>query len=203
MFTGIIEETGKVKSVRQTGSVFQLEISAKTVLKETKPGDSICVNGVCLTVILAEDLARRAGLAVDNSRLDQTLNTPALATLLIPHRLRDHPQATSLVQSGTSVAFENINFCYPDGRHVFADFSLRIEPGQHVEVGAKAVPQQAEHGDPAGSGDRAWIAPDNTSLTEFRFAPNPYENKATLPVQLVRYNDHAHLGALERQPHSI
>ena len=50
--------------------------------------------------------------------------------------------------------------------------------------------------------ERAWIAPDNTSLTEFRFAPNPYE-KATLPVHLVRYNDHAHLGALERQPHSI
>jgi len=49
---------------------------------------------------------------------------------------------------------------------------------------------------------RAWIAPDNTSLTEFRFAPNPYE-KATLPVQLVRYNDHAHLGAMVRQPHSI
>jgi len=55
--------------------------------------------------------------------------------------------------------------------------------------------------DPDG-GDRAWIAPDNTSLTEFRFAPNPYV-KSTLPVQLVRYNDHAHLGALERKPHSI
>jgi broad specificity phosphatase PhoE len=53
------------------------------------------------------------------------------------------------------------------------------------------------------SGDgRAWIAPDNSSLTEWRFAPNPYE-KSTLPVQLVRYNDHAHLGALVRQPHSI
>jgi len=45
-----------------------------------------------------------------------------------------------------------------------------------------------------GGGNRAWIAPDNTSLTEFRFAPNPYE-KATLPVQLVRYNDHAHLSS--------
>jgi broad specificity phosphatase PhoE len=56
--------------------------------------------------------------------------------------------------------------------------------------------------DPDGGGTRAWIAPDNTSLTEFRFAPNPYV-KATMPVQLVRYNDHAHLGALERQPHSI
>ena len=55
--------------------------------------------------------------------------------------------------------------------------------------------------DLADGGARAWISPDNTSLTEFRFAPNPYV-KATLPVQLVRYNDHAHLGALDRQPHS-
>jgi probable phosphoglycerate mutase len=56
--------------------------------------------------------------------------------------------------------------------------------------------------DPTGGGTRAWIAPDNSSLTEFRFAPNPYV-KSTLPVQLVRFNDHAHLGALVRQPHSI
>jgi ATP-binding cassette, subfamily B, bacterial len=56
----------------------------------------------------------------------------ALATLLVPHRLRDHPEATSLVRAGASVAFENISFCYPDGRRVFSDFSLRIEPGQRV-----------------------------------------------------------------------
>jgi ATP-binding cassette, subfamily B, bacterial len=56
----------------------------------------------------------------------------ALATLLVPHRLRDHPEATSLVRVGASVAFENISFCYPDGRRVFSDFSLRIEPGQRV-----------------------------------------------------------------------
>src|SRR5947207_160323 len=56
----------------------------------------------------------------------------ALATILTPHRLRDHPEATSLVRSGTGVAFENISFSYPDGRRVFSDFSLRIEPGQRV-----------------------------------------------------------------------
>ncbi|MEO6317271.1 MAG: histidine phosphatase family protein [Acidimicrobiales bacterium] len=55
--------------------------------------------------------------------------------------------------------------------------------------------------DLAGGGVRAWMAPDNASLTEWRYAPNPYL-KATLPVQLVRYNDHAHLGNLERRPHS-
>ena len=56
----------------------------------------------------------------------------ALATLLVPHRLRDHPEATSLVRSGATVEFEHIDFCYPDGRRVFNDFSLRIEPGQRA-----------------------------------------------------------------------
>jgi ATP-binding cassette subfamily B protein len=56
----------------------------------------------------------------------------ALTTLLIQHRLRDHPRATSLVRPGATVAFENIAFCYPDGRMVFTDFSLQIEPGQRV-----------------------------------------------------------------------
>ena len=51
----------------------------------------------------------------------------ALATLLIPHHLRDHAKATSLVRSGATVAFEDVAFCYPDGRRVFTDFSLRIE----------------------------------------------------------------------------
>ena len=56
----------------------------------------------------------------------------ALATLLIPHHLRDHPKATSLVRLGATVAFEDVAFCYPDGRRVFADFSLRIDSGQRA-----------------------------------------------------------------------
>jgi probable phosphoglycerate mutase len=42
---------------------------------------------------------------------------------------------------------------------------------------------------------RAWMDCENSSLTEWRFARNPYQ-KGTLPVQLVRFNDHAHLGTL-------
>src|SRR5262249_37989705 len=64
--------------------------------------------------------------------VDVTQHLAPLTEALPPHRLREHPEATSRERSGTSVAFENINFCYPDGRHVFADFSLRIEPGQRV-----------------------------------------------------------------------
>ena len=51
MFTGIIEETGTVKEVISAGSKGEIALYAKTVLEDTKVGDSISVNGVCLTVI--------------------------------------------------------------------------------------------------------------------------------------------------------
>ncbi|CAM3569587.1 riboflavin synthase [Marinicrinis lubricantis] len=50
MFTGIIEEIGWVKQVKRQGSTLVLSIAAKTVLSDVKLGDSISVNGVCLTV---------------------------------------------------------------------------------------------------------------------------------------------------------
>ncbi len=56
----------------------------------------------------------------------------ALATLLVPHGLRDRPHATSLAQPGASVSFQNVSFTYPDGRKVFERFNLEIEPGQRI-----------------------------------------------------------------------
>lgn len=50
MFTGIIEETGTVRSIRGGGSGVVLDIEASKVLEGTATGDSIAVNGVCLTV---------------------------------------------------------------------------------------------------------------------------------------------------------
>ena len=50
MFTGIIEEKGKISRIRRGVHSAVLEITAKTVLEGTKTGDSIAVNGVCLTV---------------------------------------------------------------------------------------------------------------------------------------------------------
>lgn len=49
MFTGIIEETGTIKAIQITGNSAVLTIKAKKVLEGSKTGDSIAVNGVCLT----------------------------------------------------------------------------------------------------------------------------------------------------------
>ena len=56
----------------------------------------------------------------------------ALKTLLTPHELRDAPEAKPLVRGGASVVFENVRFEYPDGRKVFNNFDLSLEPGQRV-----------------------------------------------------------------------
>ena len=58
--------------------------------------------------------------------------TEAIATLLLPHDLKDHPEAEPLVRSGAAVAFNNVAFHYPGGAQVFEKFSLRIQPGQRV-----------------------------------------------------------------------
>lgn len=50
MFTGIIEELGTIRDIRTAGSSGQIMIGADKVLEGTKIGDSIAVNGVCLTV---------------------------------------------------------------------------------------------------------------------------------------------------------
>jgi ATP-binding cassette subfamily B protein len=56
----------------------------------------------------------------------------ALATLLVPHELRDHPEAEPLVKQGARIEFDNVSFSYFDGHKVFSEFNLRLEAGQRV-----------------------------------------------------------------------
>jgi ATP-binding cassette, subfamily B, bacterial len=58
--------------------------------------------------------------------------TEALATLLLPHELQDHPQAEPLVKAGAAIAFNNVSFGYPGGVQVFDRFNLRLQAGQRV-----------------------------------------------------------------------
>ncbi len=51
MFTGLIEEIGTIRAIRRQGEAMVLTIAADAVLGDVKLGDSIAVNGVCLTVV--------------------------------------------------------------------------------------------------------------------------------------------------------
>ena len=58
--------------------------------------------------------------------------TEAIATLLLPHELRDHPKAEPLVKAGAAIVFNKVSFRYPGGLEVFDKFSLRLNAGQRV-----------------------------------------------------------------------
>ena len=58
--------------------------------------------------------------------------TEAIATLLLPHELRDHPKAEPLVKAGAAIVFNKVSFHYPGGTQVFDKFSLRLNAGQRV-----------------------------------------------------------------------
>jgi len=51
MFTGIIEELGRVRSIERRGENARIVIEASTAVEGTKHGDAIAVNGVCLTAL--------------------------------------------------------------------------------------------------------------------------------------------------------
>lgn len=75
MFTGIVEEVGTIRNIKRGQHSAVLTIHAKTVLEETRIGDSIAVNGICLTVTrLFPD-----GFSADV--MHETLNRSSLAGL--------------------------------------------------------------------------------------------------------------------------
>ena len=75
MFTGIVEEVGTVKQIARGQHSAVLTIRAQTVLEHTKVGDSIAVNGICLTV------TRLFPDSFSADVMHETLNRSALARL--------------------------------------------------------------------------------------------------------------------------
>lgn len=76
MFTGIVEEMGRVEFIKRGQHSAILTIGAKKVLEDTKIGDSIAVNGICLTVTSLTSKSFTADV------MHETLNRSSLAKLL-------------------------------------------------------------------------------------------------------------------------
>ena len=72
MFTGIIEERGKIRSVEKRGDNARIVIEARTVVQGTNHGDSIAVNGVCLTAL---------DITIDSFAADVSMETLTRSTL--------------------------------------------------------------------------------------------------------------------------
>ena len=94
MFTGIIEELGTVKSVEQRGEDARIVIAVQLVTEDANEGDSIAVNGVCLTAL---DV-RKDSFAADVSR--ETLNRSTLGRLQTGARVNLERSVTPATRLG-------------------------------------------------------------------------------------------------------
>ncbi len=73
MFTGIVEETGTLRSLSRGSKSCVIHVQCSTVLEDTRIGDSIAVNGICLTVTSMES----GGFTADV--MNETLSRSSLA----------------------------------------------------------------------------------------------------------------------------
>jgi ATP-binding cassette subfamily B protein len=92
-------------------------------------GDVVLVTTLGLGILHA---TRDLALALVDVTQHLARYTEALATLLVPHALRDHPEARALARTDASIVIENVAFSYPDGRRVFENLNLSIRRGQRT-----------------------------------------------------------------------
>jgi ATP-binding cassette subfamily B protein len=92
-------------------------------------GDVVLVCTLGFTILHA---TRDLAVALVDVTQHMARLSEAISTLLVPHDIRDKPDAGDLTPTRGLVQFEDINFCYPNGRAVFSDFNLCLEAGQRI-----------------------------------------------------------------------
>jgi len=167
MFTGIIDEVGRVDEIRITGEKRRLTITCSKLLPEIKIGDSASVSGICLTVVeinktsFSADLAQETWVRTSLSRL----SPGALVNLELPmrangrfdgHIVQGHVDGIGTVMSLVPIPEGNdyvltINVPSELMRYIVAKGSLSIEgisltvaAIEGTEVRVALIPHTAE-----------------------------------------------------------
>ncbi|WP_228001364.1 riboflavin synthase [Nocardia australiensis] len=178
MFTGIVEELGEIVATEQLVDAARLTIKGKLVTSDAGHGDSIAVNGVCLTVV---DIVDGDSFTVDVMR--ETLNrssigglgagsrvnlerAAALDSRLGGHLVQGHVDGTGTVISrDPSESWEVVRISLPDAiaRYVVEKGSITVD-GISLTVSGLGISDE-----PAADGTRDWfeisLIPTTLSMT--------------------------------------
>jgi riboflavin synthase len=127
MFTGIVEELGTVAGVEDQGDAIRLSIHAEHVLTGVRPGDSIAVNGCCLTV------AERNGDTWTADVMQETLDKTSLAGVQPGDRVNLERAVTPTTRLGGHIVQGHV-----DGVGVVR----RRSPSEHWEVVEIEMPSE-------------------------------------------------------------
>jgi len=127
LFTGIVEELGTVEAIERQSDAVRLTVRASTVLQDARSGDSIAVNGCCLTVVERTDATWTADV------MAETLAKTGLGALAAGDRVN----LERAVTAGTRLGGHLVQ------GHVDAVGSVvRREPGEHWDVVTLAMPRE-------------------------------------------------------------
>ena len=98
MFTGIVEEKGTIRYIQLTGESGVLAVKAKKVLEGTKIGDSIAVNGICLTVTSLQSDGFTADVMAETIRRS-SLGSSRAGSRFGGHIVSGHIDGTGVIRS--------------------------------------------------------------------------------------------------------
>ncbi|MFX0576513.1 riboflavin synthase [Nocardia nepalensis] len=178
MFTGIVEELGEIVATEELADAARLTIRGKLVTSDAGHGDSIAVNGVCLTVV---DVVDGDSFTVDV--MQETLNrssigglgagsrvnlerAAALNSRLGGHLVQGHVDGTGTVLARTpSENWEVVRISLPDAiaRYVVEKGSITVD-GISLTVSGLGIADA-----PAADGNRDWfevsLIPTTLSMT--------------------------------------
>ncbi len=117
MFTGIIQATGKIMSITPSGDDVKLQIEVGGMdMSDVRTGDSIAVNGVCLTAIKFDATSFEAHVSKETLNCTVGLDSPKIINLekalQLSERLGGHLVSGHVDGVGQVVRFESVGDCW-------------------------------------------------------------------------------------------
>lgn len=171
MFTGIIEEIGKVKRIKREGYFVKLTLVAYKVLENTNVGDSIAVNGVCLTVV---------GISKDELEFDimkETLDTTTFFSL----KINEYVNLERAVRADTRLSGHIVSG-HVDGVGKIKNISLKSNPFIIIETPRSLHSYLIPKGSIAIDGISLTIANFKNGILKIFLIPQTIKN-TTLPFK--------------------
>ncbi|MEV6066462.1 riboflavin synthase [Nocardia sp. NPDC052001] len=185
MFTGIVEELGEIVATEQLADAARLTIRGPLVTSDAGHGDSIAVNGVCLTVVdqqvegdtftvdvMAETLNRSSIGGLANGARVNLERAAAVNSRLGGHIVQGHVDGTGTVLSRTpSENWEVVRISLPDSiaRYVVEKGSITVD-GISLTVSGLGLADEV-----AADGSKDWfevsLIPTTRELTTLGTAP--------------------------------
>jgi riboflavin synthase len=191
MFTGIVEEVGRVVAKSDLPDAVRLQIRGTVVTSDASPGDSIAVNGVCLTVVqvlpdgqfttdvMAETLNRSTLRDIDERPEVNLERAVTVNRRLGGHIVQGHVDGTGQVMSrAASEHWEVVRIALPPGlaRYVVEKGSIAVD-GVSLTVSGVGT-------DPVGQ-DWFEVSLIPTTLTETTLGGVPLGGRVNLEVDVI------------------